>query len=64
MVEVELQNKTLVLIKLKEVSALAASLAYDIENDKLWDKDLPQRIHSIVEALDSVHKGSKKDWGY
>lgn len=63
-VEVELQNKTLVLIKLKEVSALAASLAYNIENNKLWDRDLSQKIHSIVEALDSARKASKEDWGY
>ncbi len=41
-------------LKLREIAAVAASAAQDLEDGKLWPGDLSKRTALIREALDRV----------
>lgn len=45
------QEERTVEIKMREVAALAESLAEDLRNKKLWEGDCSKRLGSIAHAL-------------
>ena len=49
-------NRKMAAAYLKQIAASAETLAYEIENGKLWEGEFSQRIAAIRAALDKAQR--------
>lgn len=47
-------------LKLEAIAAMAASLAYDVRNGKLWERERDERVSAIRRELDAIPSEDEK----